>query len=88
MGSGEPSLTSSGKVMLWVCVAIGIIAALLVQYRLGYDGILWSALFGAIGGGLGGIAGQILARLLGQMHAESAGRGPKRPPGGKMPGGR
>lgn len=87
MASGEPTLTGVGKLMMWVCVAIGIIAALVVQYSMGYDGILWSALFGGIGGGVGGIVGQILAKLTGQMHQDSGGgRGPRRPPSAGMRG--
>ena len=80
MASGQTSLTSLGKVMLWVCVAIGIIAALVVERMIGYDGILWSAVFGGAGGLVGGIVGQILANLTGQIERDSGGPGPGRPP--------
>lgn len=77
MASGQASFTSLGKLMLWGCVAVGIIAALIIKGMLDYNGILWGAVFGGGGGLIGGIAGQLLANLTGQVHRDSGGaKGP------------
>ena len=76
MSSGETSFTSLGKLMLWGCVAVGIIAAIVLKEMMGYDGIMWGAIFGGGGGLVGGIVGQVLANLTGQVEKSGGGRGP------------
>lgn len=74
MASEHVILSGAGKAILIVCTIVGIVVALFVKEAIGYDGILWSAIFGGAGGGVGGLAGTIIAKISGQIVPEGRGR--------------
>ena len=60
----KPKPSGVSTVIQIVCIAVGVITMLATQRALGYDGILWSTLFGAIGGGVGGGVGALIGAMV------------------------
>lgn len=74
MASEHVILTGAGKAIVVMCTIVGIVAALFVKEVMGYDGLLWGAIFGGAGGGAGGLTGTIIAKISGQIVPEGRGR--------------
>lgn len=66
----KQQLTTAGNLILYACMAVGVIGALAIQRSMGFSGALWGALFGAVGGGIGGGIGFAIAGAAGQVKKE------------------
>ena len=68
--SKKPQPTLAQQVIIYIFMAVFIVAALYIRQVLECKGMFWAILFGALGGGLGGGLGAVVSQLLASSESE------------------